>query len=449
MELQSSPLLTDLYQLTMLDGYFEAGMEETAVFEFFVRKLPANRNFLMASGCEQLIDFLENLQFREDELQWLADSGRFRTGFIDYLAKLRFTGDVDAMPEGTLFFADEPILRVVAPLPQAQLIESRLINILHLQTMLASKAARCTLAAPKDSLLVDFGMRRAHGADAALYAARASYLAGFAGTATVYAGPAFGIPLYGTMAHSFIQAHDRETDAFETFARAQPNNVILLIDTYDTEAAAEKVVQLAPRLKADGIAIKGVRLDSGDLAEHARRVRKILDAGDLEEAVIFASGDLDEHKLAEFGAQSAPISGFGIGTRLDTSSDVPYLNCAYKLTEYAGQARRKRSEGKAMLPGRKQVFRCYDDSIMSGDIIALEGENPDGEPLLGPVLRGGERVGYAPTLAESRQHAARQLAMLPSSLRDLEPASYPVRISSALKDLTDAVDRFVAEQAVR
>ncbi|SCZ49068.1 nicotinate phosphoribosyltransferase [Thiohalomonas denitrificans] len=447
MDLRSSPLLTDLYQLTMLDGYFEAAMEETAVFEFFVRKLPDSRNFLMAAGLEQLIEFLENLQFTKEELQWLADSGRFRSDFVDYLAGLRFTGDVDAMLEGTLFFADEPILQVVAPLPQAQLIESRLINILHLQTMLVSKAARCMLAAPEGSLLVDFGMRRAHGADAALYAARASYLAGFAGTATVYAGPAFGIPLYGTMAHSFIQAHARETDAFETFARAQPDNVILLIDTYDTEAAAEKVVQLAPRLQADGIAIKGVRLDSGDLAEHARKVRKILDAGGLDQTVIFASGDIDEHKLADFENQSAPISGFGIGTRLDTSSDAPYLNCAYKLTEYAGQARRKRSEGKEMLPGRKQVFRHYDNGIMSSDTIAREGEEPGGEALLQPVMRGGKRVGRRPTLAESREHAARQLATLPAPLRGLGPASYPVHVSNALKELTEAVDRFVTDQA--
>ncbi len=449
MHLPTSPLLTDLYQLTMLEGYHQAGMEEIAAFEFFVRKLPTERNFLIAAGLEQLLGFLENLRFREEELQWLAGSGYFSRDFIDSLGNLRFTGDVAAMPEGSVFFADEPILRVVAPLPQAQLIESRLINILHLQTMLASKAARCTLSAPTGSLLVDFGMRRAHGAEAALYAARASYLAGFAGTATVYAGPAFGIPLFGTMAHSFIQAHDRETDAFETFARAQPNNVILLIDTYDTEAAAEKVVELAPRLQSEGIVIKGVRLDSGDLAEHARRVRKILDEGGLQKVAIFASGDLDEHKLGEYAARSAPISGFGIGTRLDTSADAPYLNCAYKLTEYAGQARRKRSEGKAMLPGRKQVFRRFESGVMSGDTIAVEGERQDGVPLLEPVMRDGERVGDLPTLAESRDYLARQLAALPAPLRRLEPASYPVGVSDPLKDLAETVDRFVDEQAAR
>jgi len=356
----SSVLLTDLYQLTMLQGYFDQGMEESAVFEFFVRKLPPQRNFLVAAGLEQALSFLENLRFTPEELEWVSSHGAFRPPVVRYLEKLRFTGDVHAIPEGTVVFPNEPILRVTAPLPQAQLVESRLINLLHFQTLIASKAVRSVLVAP-DKLLVDFGLRRAHGAEAGLLAARATYLAGFAGSATVLAAPLYGVPVYGTMAHSFIQAHDDESVAFDHFARSLPENVILLIDTYDTEAAAEKVVQVAPKLERDGIKIKGVRLDSGDLADHAFKVRRILDKGGLAHATIFASGSLDEYVLERLARKQAPIDGFGIGTHLDTSADAPYLDCAYKLVEYAGKARRKRSEGKVLWPGRKQVYRSYDE----------------------------------------------------------------------------------------
>src|SRR2546422_10984330 len=271
MTLQPSLLLTDLYQLTMLQAYLEQGMEETAVFEFFVRRLPPTRGFLMAAGLEQLLDYLEHLHVSAKELEWLTESGRFSRAFVEYLERLRFTGDVHAMPEGTVFFPEEPIVRVTAPMPQAQLIETRLINLLHFQTLIASKAARLVLAAAGKPL-VDFGLRRAHGAEAGLLAARATYLAGFSGTATVLAGKEFGVPLYGTMAHSFVQAHDDEAESFLHFAQANPENVVLLIDTYDTEAGAQKVVALAKQLESLGIAIKGVRIDSGDLAEHARKV---------------------------------------------------------------------------------------------------------------------------------------------------------------------------------
>ena len=280
MNSNTSALLTDLYMLTMLQGFFHEGMEAPATYEFFVRDLPPERGFLLAAGLEQVLQYLEALHFSEQEIAWLASTERFNQDFVDYLAKLRFTGDVYAMPEGTVFFPNEPILRVTAPIPQAQFIETRVINLLHFQTLLASKAARCVLVAP-DKLLVDFGLRRAHGAEAGLFAARAAYLAGFGGTATVLAGKEYDIPIFGTMAHSFVQAHDSEPAAFEGFAHAQPDNVVLLIDTYDTEAGARKVVEVAPRLKAEGIVIKGVRLDSGNLAEHARKVRKILNEGGL------------------------------------------------------------------------------------------------------------------------------------------------------------------------
>ncbi len=439
--MRESALLTDLYELTMLQAYFEQRMAGVAVFEFFVRKLPAQRHFLVAAGLSQVVEYLANLRFTDDDLSWLAASGRFSRDFVASLAELRFRGDVDAVPEGTVFFADEPIVRIVAPIGVGQLVESRLMNLLHYQTLVASKAARCVLAAP-GRLLVDFGLRRAHGAEAALLSARASYLAGFTGTATVEAGRQFGIPVFGTMAHSFVQAHGDESLAFEHFARAQPDNVVPLIDTYDTERGAQRVVDLAARLRADGIAIKAVRIDSGDLGEHARRVRAILDAGGLADVTIFASGNLDEYRLRELVAEGAPIAGFGIGTRMNTSADAPYLDCAYKLEEYEGRARRKRSEGKATWPGRKQVYRTYDrDGRCAGDTLTLVDDDPSGVPLLVPVLRAGRPTGVALDLETARDRARRELARLPEALRGLDPAPpYPVVVAPALRALAAAVD---------
>ena len=437
----NSALLTDLYQLTMLQGYHDCGMSDVAVFEFFVRRLRPGRGFLVAAGLEQALQFLEDLHFSKEELAWLASTGRFSDSFIAQLEALRFTGDVHAMPEGTVFFPDEPILRVTAPIAQAQLVETRLINLLHFQTLIASKAARMVLAAP-DKLLVDFGLRRAHGAEAGLLAARASFIAGFTGTATVQAGKEFGIPLFGTMAHSFIQAHDDEALAFEHFAHAQPDNVVLLIDTYDTEAAARKVVALAPVLARSGIRIRGVRIDSGNLADHARKVRQILDAGGLHCVTIFASGDLDEYLLRDMFASGAPIDALGIGTRMDTSSDMPYLDCAYKLVEYAGKPRRKRSEGKQTWPGRKQVYRSHGaDGRYASDLVTIEGDAQPGEPLVEPVMRGGKRLAAAMPLADIRSHAAANLARLPEPLRKLEEAyAYRVEISQALHELAKKLD---------
>lgn len=434
-------LLTDLYQLTMLQAYFDADMHDTAVFEMFVRKLPAQRNLFVAAGLEQALEFLETLRFGDDELEWIAHHGAFRPRFVDWLAGLRFSGDVDAMPEGTVFFPQEPILRVTAPIAQAQLVESRLLNLLHFQTLVASKAVRSVLAAP-GKLLVDFGLRRAHGAEAGLLAARASYVAGFSGTATVLAGMRFGIPVYGTMAHSFVQAHADEAGAFEHFARSLPKQAALLIDTYDTEAAAARVVELARRLRADGIAIRSVRIDSGDLGAHAQRVRRILDGGGLGDVRIFASGDLDEQRIDALLQSGCPVDGFGIGTRMTTSADAPYLDCAYKLQEYAGLARRKRSAGKATWPGRKQVWRrTGDDGRMSGDVLSLESDAQAGEPLLQPAMRAGRRLAPSPPLAEIRATAARNLARLPGPLRALQPgATYPVKVADTLVRLAAEVD---------
>jgi nicotinate phosphoribosyltransferase len=438
----TSSLLTDLYQLNMVQAYLDHGQTETAVFEFFVRKLPAQRGFLVAAGLQGALEFLENLRFTADELDWLARSRRFGGELLDYLAAIRFSGDVDAMPEGTIFFANEPILRLTAPLPEAQLLETRIINILHFQSLIASKAARMVLAAP-GKLLVDFGLRRAHGADAGLLVARASYIAGFAGTATVLAEKEYGIPVYGTMAHSFIQAFDDETAAFESFARARPENLVLLIDTYDTEAAARKVVALAPKLKAAGITLRGVRLDSGDMATLSRHVRSILNDGGLSDVIIFASGGLDEQELLRFAREGAPIDGFGIGTSLATSSDAPALDCAYKLQEYAGVARRKLSTGKVTWPGRKQVWRRYDaDARMAGDVLSVENDEIEGAKLLVPVMRGGHRLGPSPALSDVRAHARRELERLPAPLKQLETgAAYPVQIADKLVCLAAVVDR--------
>jgi nicotinate phosphoribosyltransferase len=432
-----SPLLTDLYELTMLQAYRAGGMNDTAVFELYVRALPPGRNFLLAAGLEQVVEYLLALRFADDDLAWLASTGRFDAGFLDSLRGFRFSGDLDALPEGTVAFADEPLLRVTAPLAEAQFVESRVLNLVHLQTLVASKAARCVLAAGGRPL-IDFGFRRAHGAEAGLLSARASYLAGFAGTATVEAGRRFGIPVFGTMAHSFVQAHDDEAAAFAAFARAQPGNTTLLIDTYDTAGAARKVVALAK----SGVAVQAVRIDSGDLGAHAREVRRILDDGGLAATRILASGNLDEERVEALVAGGAPIDAFGVGTRMNVSADAPFLDCAYKMCEYAGRPRRKRSEGKASLPGRKQVFRRFDASgAMTGDTLALAGDEAGGVPLLEPVLRSGVRVGPQPSLEALRQRARTQIAALPARLRALAPAPpYPVEIAESLRALAAAVD---------
>jgi nicotinate phosphoribosyltransferase len=442
-----TPLLTDLYQLNMIQAYLDHGETHTAVFEFFARKLPPRRGFLVAAGLEQALEFLEGLRFAPEDIDWLARSGRFGKPLLDYLAGLRFDGDVDAMPEGTVFFADEPILRVTAPLPVAQLVETRLVNLLHFQSLIAAKAARVVLSAA-GKRLIDFGLRRAHGAEAGLLAARASYLAGFDGTATLLAEKEFGVPAFGTMAHSYVQAHDDEAQAFERFARARPEGLTLLIDTYDTEAGARKVVALAPRLRAAGIRIRAVRLDSGDLAALAISVRRILDAGGLGDVSIFASGGLDEDSIGALLGAGAPVDGFGVGTSLTTSADVPGLDCAYKLQEYAGRARRKRSAGKATWPGRKQVWRRFGaDGRMEGDVLSLETDAQSGEALIQPAMRAGRRVAPSPGLASIRARAAGNLEQLPQALRALQPgAAYPVRIAEALVRLAAEVDERQGER---
>ncbi|CAE6758164.1 MAG: nicotinate phosphoribosyltransferase [Nitrospira sp.] len=442
MNTASETLLTDLYELTMAQAYLAQEMTGIAVFEFFVRKLPSRRNFFMAAGLEQVLTYLETFHFAERDLDWLAQTGNFTPSTLAALRAMRFTGDVHAMPEGTVFFPHEPILRITAPLPQAQLVETRVMNLLNFQTMVASKACRSVMVA-EGRPLIDFGLRRSHGAEAGLLAARASYLAGFAGTSNVLAGARFGMPTYGTMAHAFVQAHHDEAEAFLHIAQAQPRNVVLLIDTYDTEAAAEKVVALATSLKNQGISIHGVRLDSGDLADHAQKVRLILDRGGLTDTKILASGNLDEERVEALLKSGAPIDRFAVGTAMTTSADAPYLDCAYKLQEYAGRPCRKRSEGKATWPGRKQVYRRLGrDGRLDGDLITIEGETRPGLPLLHPVMQNGRRLAPSPSIEKIRDHARLALAELPDTLRRLDQAApYDVRIAEALEQLAQQVDR--------
>lgn len=441
MNQSDTPLLTDLYQLTMAHAYFERSMNDIAVFELFVRRLPPARRFLLAAGLEQALQYLQSLKFEARDIEFLRELGSFPEPFLQHLSRLRFTGTVHAMPEGTPFFADEPIMRVTAPLIEAQLVESRLINIMHFQTLIASKAARCVQAA-RGRGLIDFGMRRAHEAQAAILAARAAYLAGFGASATVEAGRRFGIPLAGTMAHSFIEAHDREDEAFRNFIASRPSGVTLLIDTYDTERAARRVVELVNALERPGC-VEAVRIDSGDLEEQARKVRRIFDENGCSGIRIVLSGGLDEYQIDALVTSGTPVDAFGVGTALDVSADIPSLDMAYKLQAYAGRPRRKQSPGKVTWPGAKQVYRVYAPGGETiDDCIALSDERLPGTALLTEVLANGQRIGSAPTIEAIRSRAGRELESLPPSLRQLSgpPKGISVDYSHRLRALAAATD---------
>jgi nicotinate phosphoribosyltransferase len=420
-------LLTDLYQLTMVQAYWRERMLEDALFSVTVRDLPPSRNFLLACGLDTVLGYLERLAFEPEDLAWLAERPDFDDAFIDWLAGFRFTGDVRAVREGTPIFADEPLLEIRAPLPEGQLVETLVLNQLHLQTLIASKAVRVVLAA-RGRPVVEFGLRRIHGADAGLKAARAAFLAGAAGTSNVLAGNIFGIPLTGTMAHSYIQAHDSELDAFRAFA-AHYRETVLLVDTYDTLEGVRNVVRLAGEM-GNSFSVRSIRLDSGDLAALARSARSILDDGGLDGVRIFASGGLDEHEIGALLAAGAPIDGFGVGTRMGVSADAPALEMVYKLVEYRGEGRLKLSGGKRILPGAKQVFRREDDGVAAGDTIAQADEALPGRPLLEPVMRRGVRLPAGRVeLTAARDHAAAQVAALPPALREVAPATPPYRVA--------------------
>ncbi len=426
-------IMTDLYELTMLQAYVLEGMLETAVFDLFVRRLPSSRNYLVACGLADVLDYLEALHFSPDALKYLESLKKFRPAFLDYLADFRFTGNVRAVREGTVVFPDEPVLEVSAPLPEAQLVETYLLNQIHYQTLVASKAARVVCAA-EGRAVVDFGLRRYHGIDAGLKAARAAYIAGVSATSNVLAGWRYRIPVTGTMAHSYVLAHDSDREAFRRFAEIYPDTV-LLVDTFDTLAGVREVVDLARRLGA-AFQVTAIRLDSGDLAALAKHARAMLDEAGLTQVGIFASGDLDEHRIAELRASGAPIDGFGVGTRMGVSADAPYLNCAYKLVSYAGKARMKLSPAKATLPCRKQVFRASYGGKALRDVIALRDEKLAGRPLLEPVMADGKSLlGRSAELFEMRAHCEQELASLPASLRGLHSpdVAYPVELSDQLR----------------
>lgn len=428
---ERSPLFTDLYELKMLEAYLREGMAGEAVFSLFVRRLPPQRNFLLACGLETVLDYLEHVRFEEADLAYLESLGFFSKRLLDSLRAFRFEGDVRAVPEGTPVFANEPILEIRAPIAQAQLVETFVTNQIHLQTLLASKAARVVLAA-QGRAVVDFGARRMHGVDAALKAARAFYIAGVVSTSNVLAGQRYGLPVAGTMAHSYVQAHDDERDAFRAFAETYADTT-LLVDTYDTLEGVRHVIALAREL-GEAFKVAAVRLDSGDLADLARQSRKLLDAAGLERVKIFASGGLDEHAVAKL-VEDAPVDAFGVGTSMGVSADKPDLDIVYKLAEYAGRGRLKLATDKPVLPGAKQVFRFERDGETVRDVIARAGEQSDGRPLLECVMRGGKRVeSTRRTLAQARDHARAEIERLPASLRALEQAAhaYPVEVSASL-----------------
>jgi nicotinate phosphoribosyltransferase len=432
----SRVLFTDLYELTMLQSYFEERMDERAAFSLFMRHLPERRNYLVACGLEDVLAYLETLRFDDEALAYLESLGLFSQAFLQQLRTFRFTGDVYGVAEGTPVFANEPILEIEAPIAEAQLVETFVINQVHLQTVLASKAARVVEAAG-GRRVVDFGLRRIHGTDAGLKAARAFHIAGVHATSNVAAGQAYGVPMAGTLAHSYIQAHDDELQAFRAFVRTWPETV-LLVDTYDTLEGVRKVVALAREL-GPAFRVSGIRLDSGDLRDLARAARGILDQGGLRAVTIFASGGLDEDQIAALVASGAPIDGFGVGTDMGVSRDVPSLDAAYKLVEYGGRPRTKLSTGKTLLPGRKQVFRVDHDGVADHDVLARRDEAiPAGRPLLRLVMKDGRRCADAQVgLEEARAHATWERSRLPAALRALAPAAPPYPVEESRRLLAD------------
>ncbi|HEY1268583.1 MAG TPA: nicotinate phosphoribosyltransferase [Candidatus Binatia bacterium] len=436
-------LLTDLYELTMAQAYFQSGRAGPATFDLFVRGNVKNRGYYVAAGLEDALDFLAAFAFDDAGIDYLRSTRIFAADFLDYLKTLRFTGSVRAVPEGRLFFADEPILEVTAPIVEAQIVETFLINQINLQSMIATKAARCVAAAGGRGV-VDFALRRTHGIDAGMKVARASYIAGCAGTSNVLAGKRYGIPVVGTMAHSFISSFAREIDAFRAYAESFPDGCVLLLDTYDPIAGAKNAAAIARELAARGKKLLGARIDSGDLAALAREIRRIFDAAGFRDVQIIASGGLDEYDLAEFTAQNIPFNAYGVGTQMGVSGDQPWLDMAYKLVEVDGRPVLKLSRGKASMPGQKQIFRGRDGGRLKNDVVGLAGEKLDGEPLLQTVMENGRVKGAHPALAEIRERFRAEFALLDDGVKAVRaPKRFPVEISAELRRLRDRTVRRV------
>jgi len=450
-------LLTDLYELTMCASYLDNKRNELATFDLFIRKLPPNRSYYVFAGLEQVLLFLKNMRFNPEQINYLRNHG-FKEDFLNYLKDFKFGGEVWAVPEGTIVFPNEPLIRVTAPIIEAQLIESFLLNTVNVQIMIATKASRVVNAAQGRSI-IEFGLRRTQGADAGMKAARCSYIAGCDGTSNVLAGMKYGIPIFGTMAHSFVMFFDKEIEAFKAFAKTFPKTSLLLIDTFDDLAGAEKAAIVAKELKEKGHRLRGVRIDSGDLVEISKKVRSLLDEKGLDYVKIFASGDLDEYKIKTLLRKGAKIDAFGVGTRMSTSEDRPYVDVIYKLSEKMDKTGKfaptmKLSKGKITLPGRKQVFRVKDSKgKFVKDIIALHNEKCEGEPLLVKVMEKGEMVYHLPPLEAIRERAVEDLSRLPNKYKRLKKAPrYPVELSPALKkminELTNELKKIEVENPV-
>jgi len=419
-------LFTDLYELTMARAYLEEGLDGTAVFQLFFRDLPPQRNYVVAYGVEDAVDTATGLRFTDDDLCYLRTLGQFPEGFLGALAETSFTGSIRAVRDGSIVFPNEPIIEIEAPIVEAQILETAVLNSIHAGSVLASKAARVVTAAAGRTA-VDFGSRRAHGQDAALTAARAGYVAGLAGTSNVLAGKRFGIPVFGTMAHSYVQAHEDETEALRAFAEIFPGTT-LLVDTYETIHGVRDVVRLA-REMGSAFTVRAVRIDSGDLAELSRTARTILDEAGLEDVRIFVSGGLDEFAVRELIDGGAPVDGFGVGTKMVVSEDAPDLDLAYKLVEYGGRPRIKTSPGKPIYPGKKQVFRSIENGTMTGDHIMGLGEDATGVPLLRQVVRGGGRIVCDEGPEAARAHVQTQRDLLPPELLMLETSEVPYEVT--------------------
>jgi nicotinate phosphoribosyltransferase len=431
---EDASLLVDLYELTMAASFHAHMMDAPATFELSIRSLPPGRAFLLCAGLEDVLAYLESFRFESAHLNYLRSLNLFRDDFLARLAAMRFEGEVHAMPEGEVAFAGEPLLRVTAPLVQAQIVETFVLNQIAHQTAIASKAARVVLAA-EGRAVVEFSARRTHGTDAAVKAARAAWIAGCAGTSNVLAGKLYGLPLFGTMAHSYVLAFDDEADAFEAYSRDFPDSCVLLIDTFDVAEGARKAAEVGRRLKAGGHALRAVRVDSGDLAQGARVARDVLDEAGLEDTTIFLSGDLNEDKIGDLLRAGAPADAFGVGTDLGTSADAPALGAIYKLVEMQGRGRAKRSIGKATLPGVKQVYRQK-----RRDVLALAQETIAGRPLLDMVMSAGRRLRTADDVHLARERAARSMSELPDRLKSMDAAApWPVEASEGLRALDERV----------
>ena len=440
-------LLTDLYELNMAASYLRRGMTGTATFSLFVRRLPAERGFLVAAGLEDSLDRLERFAFEETDLAYLRDGLRFDRDAIDAFRRLRFTGDVHAVPEGRIVFANEPLLEVTAPLPEAQLIETLLLNEITFQTTVATKAARCRIAAAGRDV-VDFAFRRTQGIEAAMEVARASAMVGFVATSNVEAARRFDLVAAGTMAHSYVEAFPTERQAFEAFATDFPHRTTFLVDTYDTDRGIQTAIDVIRDL---GLQDRlGIRIDSGDLGALAVSARRMLDEAGLPHVRIFASGGLDEYDMEDLVRAGAPIDAFGVGTRMGTSADAPYVDSVYKLVEYAGRPVLKLSAEKVTEPGAKQIFRFRDGACFTADTVGLREEStpPGAEPLLQPVMRGGRRLGTRDSLGDQRARFEADLACLPERTRAIRgPVPLVAETSTRLTDLTERVRRELSEQA--